>query len=213
VVPVIGVVVASMLVPAFSVGFMAAARAAAHRQPVELPMLFAGFRERLPQQLVLGCLYSAGFAAALAGSALADDGALLRVLFSPARVQEEGGPGDDLLFGVLASALIYLPTLMMLWFAPVLVAWHALNPVKAVFYSLMAFWLNRLAFVAYALVLALVLFVAMGSAVLLAAAMPGESAAFNPRALVFPLALILLPTLFASYYASYQDVFGATIEA
>ena len=119
----------------------------------------------------------------------------------------------DVDLGVLASALIYLPTLMMLWFAPVLVAWHALNPVKAVFYSLVAFWLNRLAFITYALVLALVLFVAMGSAVLLAAALPGDAAAFNPRGLVFPLALILLPTLFASYYATYQDVFGATGEA
>jgi hypothetical protein len=27
------------------------------------------------------------------------------------------------------------------------------------------------------------------------------------------MALIILPTLFASYYASYQDVFGATGEA
>jgi hypothetical protein len=211
--PLVGPAAVSLLVPTFSVGFIAASRAAAHRQPVELPMLFAGFRERLPQQLMLGCVSSAGFAAAIAGSALFDDGALLKVLFSPARIQEAGGPGDDLLFGVLASALIYLPTLMMLWFAPVLVAWHALNPVKAVFYSLVAFWMNRIAFITYALVLALVLFVAMGSAVLLATLMPGESAAFNPRALVFPLALILLPTLFASYYASYQDVFGAPSES
>ena len=26
--------------------------------------------------------------------------------------------------------------------------------------------------------------------------------------LVFPLLIVLLPTLFASFYASYQDVFG-----
>lgn len=211
--PLVGPAAVSLLVPAFSVGFMAASRAAAHGQPVELPMLFAGFRERLPAQLVLGCVYSAGFAAALAGSALFDDGALLGVVFASARVQEAGGPGDDLFLGVLASALIYLPTLMMLWFAPVLVAWHALNPVQAVFYSLVAFWLNRLAFITYALVLGLVLFVSMGSAVLMATLVPGDPAAFNPRALVFPLALIILPTLFASYYASYRDVFGAPEEA
>lgn len=210
--PFIGPAAVSLLVPAFSVGLMAASRAAAHRQALDLPMLFAGFRERLPQQLVLGCVYAAGFAAALAGSSLVDDGALLRVLFAPARVQEEGGPGEDLLLGVLASAVLYLPTLMMLWFAPVLVAWHAVHPAKALFYSLVAFWLNRLAFLAYALTLALVLFLAMGSVVLLAALMPGETPAFNPRALVFPMALVILPTLFASYYASYRDVFGASTE-
>lgn len=211
--PLVGPVAVSLLVPAFSVGFMAASRAAARRQAVELPMLFAGFRERFPQQLVLGCVYSAGFAAALAGSALVDHGALLGVLFSPPRSPAEGGPGDALLLGVLASAVLYLPTLMMLWFAPVLVAWHAVHPARALFYSLVAFWLNRMAFIAYALALALVLFLAMGSVILLASLMPGEAPALNPRALVLPLALVILPTLFASYYASYQEVFGATAEA
>jgi hypothetical protein len=211
--PVVGPAAVSVLVPAFSVGFMAASRAAAHRQPVELPMLFAGFRERLPGQMVLGCVYSAGFAAAIAGSALVDDGALLQVLFNPAPAHDGSGPGDAPLGGMLASAVLYLPTMMMLWFAPVLVAWHGLSPAKAVFYSLMAFWLNRLAFVAYALVLAVVLFVAMGSLLLIASLMPGEAPVVNPRSLVFPLALVVLPTLFASYYASYLDVFGAPGEA
>jgi len=213
VIPVLGPAAVSVLVPAFSVGFMAASRAAAHRQPVELPMLFAGFRERLPGQLVLGCVYSAGFAAAIAGSALVDDGALLQVLFNPARAHDGSGPGDPPLGGMLASAVLYLPTMMMLWFAPVLVAWHGVSPARAVFYSLMAFWLNRLAFVAYALVLAVVLFVAMGSVLLVASLMPGEASAVNPRSLVLPLALVVLPTLFASYYASYLDVFGAPGEA
>jgi hypothetical protein len=31
---------------------------------------------------------------------------------------------------------------------------------------------------------------------------------FPAAALVFPLVFILLPTLFASFYASYRDVFG-----
>jgi hypothetical protein len=207
--PLVGQVAVPLLAPAISVGFMAASRAASRRQAVELPMLFAGFRERLPQQLVLGCVYSAGFAAAIAGSALLDDGALLKVLFSPARVQAEGGPGDALLLGVLASALLYLPTLMMLWFAPVLVAWHAVHPMKALFYSLVAFWMNRVAFIAYALALALVLFLAMGAVILLVTLLPGEAPVFNARSLVLPMALVILPTLFASYYASYQDVFGA----
>jgi hypothetical protein len=211
--PLVGPAAVSLLVPAISVGFMAASRAAAHHRPVELPMLFAGFRERLPAQLVLGCVYTAGFGAAIAGSALVDEGALLRMLFSPPRAPEDAGPGDALLLGMLASAALYLPTLMMLWFAPVLVAWHAVHPAKALFYSLVAFWLNRMAFIVYALALALVLLLAMGAVILLVSLMPGEAPAFNARSLVFPLALVFLPTLFASYYASYQDVFGATGDA
>jgi len=211
--PVVGPAAVSVLVPAFSVGFMAASRAAAHRQPVELTMLFAGFRERLPGQLVLGCVYSAGFAAAIAGSSLVDGGALLGVLFASGGAQQGGDPGDALLTGMLTSAVLYLPTMMMLWFAPVLVAWHTVHPAKALFYSLVAFWMNRMAFIAYALVLGVGLFLAMGSVVLLVSLMPGEAPAFSPRSLVLPMALIVLPTLFASYYASYQDVFGIAEDA
>jgi hypothetical protein len=211
--PLVGQVAVPLLAPAISVGFMAASRAASRRQAVELPMLFAGFRERLPQQLVLGVVYMLGFFGAIFGSSLLDDGALLKVLFSPARAQAEGGPDDALLLGVLASALLYLPTLMVLWFAPVLVAWHAVHPVKALFYSLVAFWMNRTAFIAYALALALVLFLAMGAVILHVTQLPGEAPAFNPRTLVLPMALVILPTLFASYYASYQDVFGARGES
>jgi len=34
------------------------------------------------------------------------------------------------------------------------------------------------------------------------------AAAPPAAALIFPLAIIMLPTLFASFYASYRDVFG-----
>jgi len=211
--PVVGQVAVPLLAPAISVGFMAASRAASRRQPVELPMLFAGFRERLPAQLALGVVYMLGFFAAIAGSALVDGGALLGVLTGQQSAPQDGGPGGALLPGMLATAVLYLPTMMMLWFAPVLVAWHAVHPAKAVFYSLVAFWLNRMAFIAYALVLGLVLFLAMGSVVLVFALMPGEAPALNPRSLLFPMAFVILPTLFASYYASYRDVFGAAGEA
>jgi len=36
----------------------------------------------------------------------------------------------------------------------------------------------------------------------------GGSLRLQPMALVLPLALVMLPTLFASFYASYRDVFG-----
>ena len=45
--PLVGVVAASVLVPPFSVGFMAAARAAERGGAVELRLLFDGFRHAL----------------------------------------------------------------------------------------------------------------------------------------------------------------------
>jgi hypothetical protein len=206
-IPKIGPVLVGLIVPALSVGFMAASRAASRRQPVDLAMLFAGFRERLPGQLILGAIYMAGFSLAIIGSAPGDGGAFARMVFGAGPMGDPRA-AEGLATAMVVAVVLYLPTMMMLWFAPVLVAWHGLNPAKAVFYSLVACWLNRRAFIAYALVLALVLFAAMGSVVLIASLTPGETPAVNPRSLVFPLALIVLPTLFASYYASYQDVFG-----
>src|SRR5438128_2724852 len=51
--PLIGVAAAAVLVPAFSVGFMALARAAGRRAPLELGLLFDGFRHELRAQMTL----------------------------------------------------------------------------------------------------------------------------------------------------------------
>src|SRR6185436_70557 len=76
VVPFIGVAAASIMVPAFSVGFMAAARAAARGGPVELTLLFDGFRHQPKSQLVLGVIYLMCLGTLLSVTTLVDDGAL-----------------------------------------------------------------------------------------------------------------------------------------
>ena len=208
-VPVVGIGVASVLVPAFSVGFMAASRAAARGQPVELAMLVAGFRERLAAQLVLGGVYLACLALVIGGSMLADEGMLARWLVTgrgPA--QEEAA--DAGFYGALAAAtLLYAPVMAMFWFAPLLVAWHAMPPVQALFYSFFASLMNWRAFFTYGATVALVMFVLPTLALLVMVFASGGTLRLAPMALVLPLALIMLPTLFASFYASYRDVFGA----
>jgi hypothetical protein len=205
-IPLIGPLAMAAVVPAVSVGFMAASRAAWRRQPVDLAMLAAGFRERVPSQLVLGAVYGVGFFAAIYGSALADGGALLQLLnrTGPAPGEAPGSPSVGMLF----SVLLYLPTMMLLWFSPVLVAWHAAVPAKALFYSAVAFWLNLRAFVVYAIALAALLFVVAGLLTVLVALLPGHVSAAAVQSLILPAALLVLPTLLASYHASYRDVFG-----
>jgi hypothetical protein len=205
---IVGPLAVAVLVPALSVGFMAASRAAWRRQPVELVMLAAGFRERLPAQLVLGAVYVVGFFGAIYGSALADGGALVLVLLGAAPAASEPGPDGAMAAGMLLSVLLYLPTMMLLWFAPLLVAWHGVAPAQALFYSAVAFWLNLRAFLVYALGLAAAMFVIVGALTLLVALLPAGASAAGVQSALLPLALVLLPTLFASYYASYRDVFG-----
>lgn len=206
-VPIFGALAASVLVPVFTLGFMTASRAAQRARPVELPMLFAGFRERLPAQLALGMAYTLGLAAAVGASALVDGGELLRSLTAASDAKPE--IDDEILPGVAATMVFYVPTMMALWFAPPLVAWHSMSAPKALFFSFVACWLNWRAFIAYGLAVAFIAVVLPSLALMLLALATGGAMRVQPRALLFPLLLILLPTLFASYYASYRDVFGA----
>lgn len=204
--PIVGVAAASILVPAFSVGFMAAARAAARKGPVELALLFDGFRHHLRSQLILGVAYFASLALILAATTLADEGALASWMLSGSRPDDEILRSDAFLAALAAAAVLYTPVMMMFWFAPPLAAWHGTGPAKALFFSFFACLMNWRAFLAYGAVTAMVVLVlplAVVSVVALA------SLSVPAMSLVFPLLIVLLPTLFASFYASYRDVFGA----
>jgi hypothetical protein len=209
-VPHVGVVAASVLVPAFSVGFMAASRAASRGQPVALAMLFSGFRERLPAQIVLGVAYLGSLALVIGGSALADDGMLARWLLTGHRPAEADAEGDELLGALALAATLYAPVMAMFWFAPLLAAWHGMAPVKSLFYSFFASLMNWRAFLAYGAAVGVVLFLLPSALLLVLVLVSGGTLRVQPMALVLPFALIMLPTLFASFYASYRDVFGAT---
>jgi hypothetical protein len=205
VVPIIGVAAASVMVPAFSVGFMAAARAASRRGPVELGLLFEGFRHHRNSQLVLGAIYFACLGLLLAATMLVDEGALATWMLTGKRPDEETLQSDDFLGALALAALLYAPVLMMFWFAPPLAAWHGIAPVKALFFSFFACLLNWRPFLAYGAVSALF---ALALPLLLLFVLMLASFKIAAMSLVFPLLLVLLPTLFASFYASYRDIFG-----
>jgi hypothetical protein len=208
-VPYAGMAAASVLVPGFSVGFMAAARAVERGGTLELGLLFDGLRQGPRPQLVLGVLYLLCLAGVLALTTLVDDGALARWMASGRRPEEEVLQSGAFLGALVAAALAYLPVMMLFWFAPPLAAWHSASPAKALFFSLVACLLNWRAFLAYGAVTALATLILpflVLSGLMLAS---GGALRLPVMSLVFPLLIMLLPTLFASFYVSYRDVFGA----
>jgi hypothetical protein len=207
-VPVIGVAAASIAVPGFSLGFMAAARAAERGARLELPLLFEALRNEPRAQLALGVVYLACLALVLSASALVDGGALARWMTTGERPGEEVLLSGEFRAALAAAAALYAPVMMMFWFAPPLASWHGAGAAKALFYSFFACLMNWRAFLAYGAVTALVAvvfpFLAL-SGVLLAS---GGTLRMPVMGLVLPLLIVLLPTIFASFYASYRDVFG-----
>ncbi len=207
-VPYAGIAAASIMVPAFSVGFMAAARAAERGGRVELALLFDGFRHAQKAQLALGVIYLACLGLVLAATALVDDGALAGWMLAGRRPEDEVLQSGAFFAALAAALALYTPVMMMFWFAPPLVAWHASPPAKALFFSLAACLLNWRAFLAYGAVTALVTLVLPFVALSILLIASGGALRAPVMSLVFPLLILLLPTLFGSFYASYRDVFG-----
>jgi hypothetical protein len=180
-----GAAAAPLLVPAFSVGFMAAGRAAARGAPVELAQLFEGFRNALRPQLSLGVVYFACLASLFLLSGL-----------------RAGDMPSEVSAGLLAAGALYVPVMMAFWFAPVLAAWHGVSPGKSLFFSFVACLVNWRAFLVYG-----ALTVLLPALALLALVQAISATAL--RSLVMPIMILVLPTLLASFYASYRDVFAA----
>lgn len=207
-VPVIGVVAATMMVPGFSVSFMAASRGAERGGELGLGMLFAGFREGPRAQLVLGGLYLGSVMLLLAATSLADDGAFARWLTTGKRPAAEVVRSDDFQGALLVAALLYSQVMMLFWFSPALAAWHRMPVAKALFFSYFAVLMNWRAFFAYGAVTAIVTVAAPFAAIFALTAMTSGKAQLTAAGLLFPVLLIIMPTLFGSFYASYRDVFA-----
>ena len=205
--PLVGAPAAAVLVPAFSVGFMALARAAGRQAPLELGLLFDGFRQDLRAQIALGLFYLACLAVMLGASALADEGALAQWLLTGRRPGEEVLQSSAFLGALVTAAALYMPVMFAFWFAPPLAAWHSTGALKALFFSFAASLMNWRAFLGYGAVAALVTLL-IPLAVLSALALFAEGGQLPVAGFVLPIMILLLPTLFASFYVSYRDVFG-----
>jgi len=174
-----------------------------------LPLLFAGFRERPQTQLLLGGVYLACLALLLAASALADGGALAHWLLAGKPPADESLQSGAFFLALASAAALYLPVMFAFWFAPVLAAWHGMGAAKALFFSLFACLMNWRAFLTYGAAAVLVTAAAPLAALSVLDWMSRGTLREHADMLLLPLLLVILPTLLASFYAGYRDVFGA----
>lgn len=208
-IPVVGAIVATLCIPAFSVSLMNACRELDQGRPVGPLLLFSGFRENLKELLMLGGLYLGATITILGVSALADGGILMEMMLGGTPPGEEAMASGAFLAATQLALLLLTPLMMAYWYAPVLAAWHGFPIGKALFFSFIACLRNWRAFIAYAL--AMMVFGALIPGLLLgvlAMLVPG-GIGFFATLFTIPLLLILAPTLFASFYVSYRDVFVA----
>lgn len=208
IVPVIGVVVASLAIPGLSVGLMQAARNLERGQPIGLQTLYGSLKENARTLIALGALYLACTLGILGLSALVDGGDFLKFMLSSSRAERAAVEDADFILPALFITLLMTPVLMAYWFAPVLAAWHRLSVGRSLFFSFVACWMNWRPFLAYGI--GLVLFAGIVPGVVLGLLLllfPG-AASFITALVTIPMVLVVAPTIFASFYACYRDIFG-----
>jgi hypothetical protein len=203
-VPLAGAALAVILVPAFSVGFMALARSVERERTLDPRRLFDGFRHRAAAQLVLGVVYLAALAAVLAATAALDGGVLASWVLEGRR---HGMDSDPTFAAAGVAAVLYVPVMAAFWFAPVLVAWHDAGVAKGLFFSFFACLMNWRALAAYGALVGLAT-LALPLVLLNALLLAGGGDPRFVAPLLAALIVVELPILFASFYASYRDVFG-----
>lgn len=207
--PVIGTPLALALLPAATLGLMAATQIAEQGQFPMPQVLIAGFRagkERLRSMVVLGVLYAVGFILVMGISATVDGGQFARVYLLGGELSPEVVLQGDFQTAALLAMVLYLPLSLLFWHAPALVHWHGITPMKSLFFSAVACLRNFGAFTVFGLVwMAAFLGVAMSVAILVG--LLGNPGLIN--AVLFPVGLALAAMFFTSFYFTYRDCFDA----
>ena len=199
-VPLLGIVLAAMIVPAATLGLMAAtAEATSGRFPMPTVLLsaFRVGRQRGRAMLVLGALYTAGsLVATILGSLLVGGAGNAS--------GDAAGPAVD--GRTLAVLVLHLPLVLLFWHAPALVHWHGVPPVKSLFFSAVACLRNMGAMMVYGFTW-LVVFLLAGFAVsTLGMLMGGVAVA---RSIMLPTVLVLVAMFSTSLYFTFRDSFHA----
>lgn len=207
--PQIGTLISLALVPAATLGLMAATRVAREGRfpmPSVLLTAFRGGQPRLQAMLLLGGLYAVcvlliiGAAGLFAGDApppppLPEGGEL---------TPEAMGAAMRVTPGTWLVMLLYLPVALSFWHAPPLVFWHGVKSLKSLFFSLVACWSNKGALLLYTLGWVGVIMFVMTTFITLGTLFGGGQAL---GVLFYPTLLFLASMYHTSLWFTFRDSF------
>lgn len=208
--PFVGTALALVVLPAATIGLMAATQVASHGKFPMPATLFTAFRagtKKTQAILMLGALYAVGFLIVLGVSALFDGGQFAN-FYLGARGSEamtkEIISTSEFQMATWAAMALYLPLSLMFWHAPALVHWHDVSPIKALFFSFIACAKNFTAMVVF-FFMWLAVFSLGGLVLTLVAASTGSESAVS--FVMLPAALLMAAMFFTSIYFTFKDSF------
>lgn len=198
VVPVVGQALGAMLVPAATLGLMAATAEAARGRfpmPSVLVSAFRAGKQRARAMLVLGIAYYVVFYA----MALLLPSVPTAPAAGGAPAQVKAGPG------LIVFSLLQLPMLIVFSLAPALVHWHGVTPLKSLFFSLVAFWRNLGAFIVFGAFWCLIVAGLMLVVGIVFAIIGGAPNIATLSPLLFVIAAMISASLYYTFRDSFRD--------
>jgi len=205
-IPKIGPFLLPLLLPTLTVMLGNGCRAIDHRQPFGSETLLRGISEHRAGLARLGGLH-------LVGSSLLVLGGF--ALGEPINISDGMDPEEAMAVARDLAVILLLasPMLMAFWFAPLLTAWDGVGAVKSLFFSFVASLRNWRAFTMYGAALVLVGAIVPGLILITAGLISPVLLNIFSVALRMLLIFVLAPTMVASVYLSYRDVFRGQAES
>jgi hypothetical protein len=210
-VPVVGSFLALMLLPAATLGLMAATREVElGKFPMPL-ILAAGFRtgaEGKRNMVVLGLIYALCFVGVMGLSTLVDGGDFAKLYLVGGSLELETIMTPDFQNAMWLSLMLYLPLSLVFWHAPALTHWHGVPWSKSLFFSTVACFSNWRAFLVFG-VMWTAIFLGTTLVITLIGGLVGDGD-FAAMALL-PAMLMLASMFFCSSYYSFKDCFTSDV--
>ncbi|NYT44869.1 hypothetical protein H0A64_08525 [Alcaligenaceae bacterium] len=206
-VPLFGQIALIISTPLLTFVTLSACRHIAAGRPMLLSMWAEPLRDRQTRRRLLGlglaymgfCL-AAGFIATLP---------FMDTLMTA--IDADGEINPNALFSAMQGPLITFGLLYVLisalfWHAPALIGWHGIKMSQALFFSMVACWRNKWAFLAYGTSWAAIFFAVQMIGTFIAGL--GVSPSFV-QIMLTPVNIIVAAVLYCSFYPAYISVFGA----
>ena len=210
VLPVVGSVLAFVLMPGVTMGLIAATREASNGKfpmPTILVTAFrAGSRQRRAM-LILGALYTVGIFIILCSTPLVDGGGFAKLMLLGQAPSVEARQDMDFQLAMLFASALNMPLTLLFCHAAALVHWHDIPPVKSLFFGLAAMAGNFRAFIVYGLVW---MGVFLGFGIIMAMLVAGLGSVETVAAIAYPGAMLVATMVFASIYFTFQSSFEFT---
>lgn len=209
IVPLVGGALALVLLPALTLGMMAATEVT-EDQRFPLPgVLFAALKPGAQRKamLQLGAWYALAFLVIMGVSMLVDGGMFARVYLTGANMNPEVVNSASFQAAMWVSMVLYIPLAMMFWHAPALVHWLGVAPAKSLFFSFVACWRNLGAFMVYVATW-FGMFIGVALVSMLATSLLGDASLL--MAILMPAGLMVAAMFFTSMVYSVRDCFLIT---